>query len=210
MRSSVKISFKGKKTYAIIVDGQTEFWYFQMLLRNNRSLSVHLKPEIPQKKKLVDQFEIVKENAKHYDKVIWIVDLDVIVAENNKTKKGEKPILIQFRDYCEELKKNRNVTVLVNNPCFEYWLLLHFESTTKFFSKCDDAIKQLKKHLPYYAKTSKFYTKEDNDIYLILKFRLKNAIANAKKTGSFSFDNPHTGICEMFNFFTLDQIKEIV
>jgi len=210
MRSSANVSFKGKKTYAIIVDGETEFRYFQMLLRNNRSLSVHLKPEIPQKKKLADQFENVKESARHYDKVIWIVDLDVILAEDKKTKKGNKPAMVQFREYCEALKKEKNVMVIVNNPCFEYWLLLHFEPTTKFFSKCDDAISQLKRHLPDYAKTEKFYTKQDNDIYLMLRPRLKTAIANAKKIGSFSFDNPHTGMCEMFNFFNLDQINTAI
>lgn len=35
-----------------------------------------------------------------------------------------------FRDYC---KTYANTTVIVNSPCFEYWLLLHFEETTKLF-----------------------------------------------------------------------------
>jgi hypothetical protein len=37
-----------KTTYAIIVDGETEIWYFQMLKRNEPSLLVNIEPKIPQ------------------------------------------------------------------------------------------------------------------------------------------------------------------
>lgn len=51
-RRSRKISFPRKKAYAIVVDGETEVWYFQMLKRNETSLQVNIEPQIPIKKKL--------------------------------------------------------------------------------------------------------------------------------------------------------------
>lgn len=67
---------KRKPRYAFIVEGECEFWYIQMLKRNERSLRVDLKPEIPQKKKLKDQYKKVIESSKEYDKVFWIIDFD--------------------------------------------------------------------------------------------------------------------------------------
>ena len=78
-----------KKTYSIIVDGETEIWYFQLLKQNER-LSIDIKPELPKKKSLYDQFNTVVENARHYDKVFWVLDFDVVIKEDNDIKKGQK------------------------------------------------------------------------------------------------------------------------
>lgn len=58
-------------------------------------------------------------------------------------------------------------------------------------------LKQLRKHLPDYEKTQKYYTKQDKDIYLRLKAQLSVGIANAKKTEEFDFANPKKGISQM-------------
>jgi len=39
-----------------------------------------------------------------------------------------------------------------SNPCFEFWLLLHGEPTTKSFVDCRSVIGQLKRHWANYAK----------------------------------------------------------
>jgi hypothetical protein len=78
MRKTRKVPFANKTKFAAIVDGDCESWYLQMLRRNEKNIKVDLKPEIPQKKKLKEQYERVIEQSKHYDKVFWIVDFDVI------------------------------------------------------------------------------------------------------------------------------------
>jgi len=77
---------KRKPRYAFIVEGECEFWYIQMLKRNERSLRVDLKPEIPQKKKLKDQYKKVIDSTKEYDKVFWIIDFDVLIKESRENK----------------------------------------------------------------------------------------------------------------------------
>lgn len=202
MRKIKATPIKGKIKFLIIVDGYTETWYFQMLKRNEKSLAVDLKPEIPQKKKLKDQYEKVTEQSKHYDKVFWIVDYDVVNSETKNVKKGAESASQELQKYITQIaEKFKNVTVIINNPCLEFWFLLHFENTDKFFDNCEGATKQLKKHLPDYEKTSKYFTKQGNDIYLKLKPKLNDAIAKATRLKSFSFVNPNAAVSQMQLFF---------
>ena len=201
------LPLKGKKKFVIVVDGECESWYFQMLKRNKRALQIDLKPEIPQKKELSAQYGRVLDLAKDYDKVIWIVDLDVVNNETRKAKTGKKTKMSTFRKYAESLKSNKRVEVIVNNPCLEFWFLLHFEETAKFFDDCRGATKALKKHLPDYEKTQNYFTKEGNDIFKKLEPRLETAIANAEKLGVFDIDKTQTGFSGMHAFFDLKELK---
>lgn len=213
MRKSKKIPPK-KVKYAVVGDGKCEFWYVQMLKRNERIISVDLKPEIPQKKKLSDQFASVLELSRVYDKVFWMVDYDVIVSETRSVKKGAKTAQHEFKEYCDKIKVvnekagDENIVVIINHPCLEYWFLLHFESTSKCFSNCESATRQLKKYLSDYEKSQSYYTKEGNDIYLRLRPNLSTAISNAKKIQGFNFNQPNFGISQMQLFFETLGIKE--
>jgi hypothetical protein len=69
---------KVRKTYSVIVDGKTEVWYLQMLKKNETLPRIDIKPELPKKKKLSEQFKSVIDNSNIYDEVIWIVDFDTM------------------------------------------------------------------------------------------------------------------------------------
>jgi len=208
MRKINNIKFE-KKKFVILVDGECEFWYLQMLKRYHETLKADFKPEIPQRKTVNKQFGKVCEYAKIYDKVFWIVDLDVIRDETRKTRKGQKTALQIFEEIKTKRSKNlKNVEILINNPCLEYWFLLHFKLVNKAFNNCDDVSKNLKKYLPDYEKTQKYFTKADNDIYTKLKTRLPDAIKNAKTLNSFSFENSDVSISEMYKFFEMAELEE--
>lgn len=200
MRRAKRIPLKIKPRYAVVVDGETEFWYIQMLKRNERFVLVDLKPEIPQLKKLAEQYDMVVGLSKDYDKVYWIIDFDVINKETQEAKKGKETALQEFRKYYDNVANNYDniVIVIINNPCFEYWLLLHFESTSKFYASYKDLVKHLKKYLPDYVKSQAYYTKQNSDIYLRLFKHLPTAVSNAKKLKEFDFENPATGISQMY------------
>lgn len=201
----------GNQKFAFVVDGECEFWYIQMLKRNERTINVALKPEIPQKKKLIDQFKKVVELSADYDKVFWIIDFDVIKRNTRLAKNRTKTELQEFKGYCDKIKKkHKNIVVIINNPCLEYWIFLHFKPTSKYFDTCDGVSRELKKYLPDYNKSKPFYTKQDNDIYLKLKPRLSEAIINAEKLEKFDFQNPDSGMSEMQLFFNTEQIKKII
>lgn len=208
MRTKRQLPFKNKIKIAAVVDGETEFWYLQMLKRNESDMPVDIKPEIPQKKKLSDQYKKVIELSKIYDKVLWIVDLDVILNESAVAKGSSLKALDIFLNYKKAIEeKEKDIIIVINQPCLEFWFLIHFEYTTQPFTNCENAGKLLKKYLDDYVKSEKYYTKQDNDIYMKLKAKLPNAIKNSNKFEPFDRNNPNNGLSEMFKLFEVLGIK---
>ena len=89
-RRKTKIFKSRKDTYAIVVDGKTEVWYFQMLKRNEPNLQVNIEPKIPQKKKLSEQYEKILELAEDFNDIYLKLKSNLSVALTNaqKTKRG--------------------------------------------------------------------------------------------------------------------------
>lgn len=58
-------------------------------------------------------------------------------------------------------------------PCFEFWLLLHFEPVTRPMRRCADVITQLSRHIPGYRKGA------DNNFDIVLP-RTNDALRNAR------------------------------
>jgi len=209
MRKSKKIGLKGSKTFAFVVDGDTEVWYLQMLKRNERELNINIEPKLPSKKSITEQYKMVSELADIYTKVFWVVDYDVINKETRESKKGTETSEQLFIRLKEKVLKKGNVIVIVNNPCIEFWFLLHFEKTAKLFTDCNSAEKQLKKYLKDYEKTRKYFTKQDNDIYLKLKGNINTALENSKNL-KFNKENTNKAICEMNLFFNILEIEKVI
>ncbi|MGV0751435.1 RloB family protein [Empedobacter brevis] len=210
MRKSRNIIIKKNPALAFVVDGDTEVWYLNMLKRNERDIRISIKPEIPNKKSVEEQFNMVCElSQKEYTKVFWIIDFDTVIKEENEVKKGNKSPLKSFEEFRNTLiNKYPNVVVIVNNPCLEFWFLLHFEKTSKYFTNCTSAEAQLKKYIPNYAKTQNFFTKQNDDIYLKLKPKLKDALQNSVALGNFDRENPKKAMCEMQLIFHSDELKD--
>ena len=210
MRKPKKIIHKTNPSFALVVDGETEVWYLQMLKRNERDIRVSIKPEIPNKKSVEEQYNLVCDlSGKEFTKVFWVIDLDTVIKEDNEAPKGKKSPLKTFEEYRTDLITNYpNVVVIVNNPCIEFWFLLHFEKTSKYFDTCSSAETQLRKHLKSYEKTKIFFTKQNDDIYLKLKPKLKQAIDNSFALGNFDNENPKKAMCEMGLLFKSGELKK--
>ncbi len=193
-----------KPKYVVVVEGECEFWYVQMLKRNERSIPVDLEPKIPHKKCLSEQYEMVIGLSMDYDKVFWLIDFDLIIRESRTAAKQNKTPLQEFREYYQRIaKKYNNIQIIINNPCLEFWFLLHFEYTSKYFERCDQVIRYMKKYsqISDYQKNRKYYTKQGNDIYLKLKPYLMQAKNNAARLEPLCFDNYHFGISQMHRLF---------
>jgi hypothetical protein len=212
MRKSRKIISQVPPTFAFVVDGETEIWYLQMLKRNERQLRLNIEPKIPQRKSIEEQFNLVVDlSEREYWKVFWLIDLDAIIKESRETPKGKKTPLQVFIEFRKIIKREyKNVIFIINNPCLEFWFILHFEKTSKLFDTCAKAETELKKHLKDYEKTQKYFTKQDNDIYIKLKRFLKTAINNSESLGQFDMDEQTKAICEMHLLFQTDEFKKIL
>ncbi|MDE0301664.1 MAG: RloB family protein, partial [Gammaproteobacteria bacterium] len=90
------------------------------------------------------------------------------------------------------------IQMILSAPCFEFWLLLHFEITDRPFAAgthgagCEDVIRRLERHLPRYKKN-------DSQVFEKCREHVNTAIGNSKKlkdTGLPSSQNhlPHTNV----------------
>jgi hypothetical protein len=84
-------------------------------------------------------------------------------------------------------------------PCFELWLLLHFERTDRPMKSCAQVVQMLNRHIPGYVKG-------ESDITGDLLTRTKQAVANARwllrQQAAAGTDNPSTRIHEVVSFLT--------
>jgi len=208
MRTNKKILKNKKNICSFVADGECEFWYLQML-KNNESIRIVISPEMYRKKSMDEQFDQVVSYSADSEKVFWIIDFDVILKETRECKKGRETALVKFEKYAKLLEQYDNVKIVVNNPCLEFWFLLHFCQTTKFYESYDKLLPELKQQytLSSYNKTEKYFTK-GTDIYKRLKPFLETAIKNAKLTGKFNFGNTQKGISEMQRIFEELKIPE--
>lgn len=170
-----------------------------MLQRHENLRGLTIKPELPTKKNLEEQFDYVQERMEEVDRVIWILDLDVAIAE---AKRGEG--LNQLGDRLRQMKETLEVSnglLLVNTPCLEQWLLMHFEYSARYDRGCKDVISRLKKHLPDYQKTQKYFKNTGSDIYKKLRAHLPEARANATQLGGLDFYNLEQAKAEIYRLF---------
>lgn len=73
-----------------------------------------------------------------------------------------------------EMLRKTPIQVVFSNVCFEFWILLHFEYTTRPFRNCDEIIKHIQqKHDADYAKA--------NDHFDRLRQRIPIANQNAAR-----------------------------
>ncbi|NQT88367.1 RloB domain-containing protein [bacterium] len=161
------------KTRILIVgEGKTEKEYFYALKQEDgvhRHFAVTVKnaggfgPEAVVKVAIRES----GKSSKEYDEVWCVLDVEtrshreslnraVALAKNNKNKKI-KPVL--------------------SNPCFEVWILAHFEKTARAFIGCSAVEKVVNKH--WKREFGQAYKKGD-DPFGKLVDRTAGAIANAR------------------------------
>ena len=84
-------------------------------------------------------------------------------------------------------------------PCFEYWLLLHFEYTTAHLPRFSDVHRRLKQFSPFQV-----YQKGSQRMYLATKAQLPTALTNADRANDDASkagtDNPTTQIPTLIRY----------
>jgi len=161
-----------KKVVAIVGDGFTEKIYFDQLKELEQLEDVVIKPELPGKAHKGGSYKRIIESAKSliekgYDHVYCLIDFDTVISEKK---------IAAFKNDVACLDPDC-FTVYINNPCFETWILLHFEKTAKLFGSCEEVSTKILPHIKGYNKRQD-YLKRKN-IYKALRPYLDKAIQNA-------------------------------
>ena len=149
---------KLRKTFLIIVEGETEKNYFNKF-HNHKIVKKGKNPGIL---KLVKEAKEINKNYEYYE--VWVVsDID------NCSQK--------IFDESYKLARKNNIQIAHSNPNFEYWILLHFQSEINIPK--NQYSKLITKHLG--GKKYKKGTGMNDELFNKLLDKQKTAIENAKK-----------------------------
>lgn len=138
-RRSRRAAIREERAQILIVCGgdATEPAYFRGLKKERRNPAVKVTVE----RKGVDPVSLIRFAARkrmtvECDQVWCVVDVDEFDLARAVTVAHEE-----------------DVRLAISNPCFEYWLLLHFESCTAPLTCYDDVELRLTRHVPRYDKS---------------------------------------------------------
>ncbi len=136
---------------AVVGDGKTEQHYFNGLKGEIKGF-VSIKPDLPKH----SDFEYVIDKAielakKPYDAVFCVIDMDKVFADN---KFSEYTLSKKRLSKRKEIKSK--IIFIENFPCFELWLILHFEYFSRHSTQCSAVENALKNYLPNYEKKDAF------------------------------------------------------
>lgn len=98
--------------------------------------------------------------------------------------------------------KDSGVEIAFSAISFEYWILLHFESTSRAFMKSNDVIKYMK------DRNYIDYTKGSKNIYFETKDKLEYAVKNAKilRKTQFSGNPEGTAVYSLNPYTNIDKL----
>lgn len=156
-----------KKIYILCegADKHSEYAYLGALIKDTPIKGDKVQIELAPTKYNTGR-ELVEEASKKIDKKFKNIDEVWVVYDQDGYSLHKETF---------ESAKEKGVKIAFSATAFEFWILLHYEYTTKQFPKSEDIIKELKdKNFIDYAKNSK-------DVYFLTKEKLPNAKQNAKK-----------------------------
>lgn len=182
-----------RKRIAVVGDGSTEKWYFQQLRTHESTLrgKLAIEPQLPKSSGFRNCMDAAADLCmRGFDEVHCLIDYDQVVRENATSlfeHKAEK-LTRKFKD---------QVWIYRLHPCFEIWLLLHFQYTTRAFDRCARLESLLRNFISDYNKSQNFWQK--NDVYALLRKALftsaiKNAYELSMHKGSLSALAPRAEI----------------
>lgn len=175
-----------KKSIAIIGEGETEWFYFDSL-RVACRYPFKVAPDMPQHSDIPHMAKMAEQYvARDYDVVVCLVDMDRLL-----THKKELSTYRQIRSASSD-----RIMWIETNPCTEFWFLLHFlpELAVKTYQTCDEVMTELRKHMPGYEKTVRYFRKTKLYEFLRINGDIDRAMKYADQLSRLSEVSPEDKI----------------
>lgn len=170
-------------TITIIGEGATERYYFTHLKRLN-GYKYTCKP-----RNFTEQS--FDEMQKQIDRVLTDNGIAVCVFDTDvtRTRPSDK---IKFDEMKFRYANNPTVILCDSMPSIEFWFLLHYLNTNRYFATSDDVITTLRRFIPDFSKHISFLSKETWVTELAKDNKLIDAISRASKiSDGESYSNLH-------------------
>lgn len=106
-----------------------------------------------------------------------------VVADGDVNYNTPDPIAAKDKllSKAQKMADAKGIHIALSNPCFEFWYLLHFQYTTKFFKDYPAVKNALTAYIPDYEKTG--------DVYSQLSGYTADALQNAKRVEQYHLQN---------------------
>ena len=156
-------------TVLIFCEGATEVGYINSLCKDNSQLTVHA---YSLKGKVDSVLEIIQKKIDDYFRDTELLEVHVVFDRDDHCSFNKIINALSAFRYEE-----KGLTIYVSYPCFEHWVLQHYEDSNPVFTKCKDLVKVIKKipELKNYVKGEKKI-----NLYEILKDKTDTAIKRSK------------------------------
>ena len=159
-------------TITIIGEGATERYYFTHLKRLC-GYNYVCKP-----RNFTEQ--TFDEMQKQIERVLADNGIAVCVfdADVTRTRPAEKT---KFEDMKRKYADNPAVILCDSMPSIEFWFLLHYLNTNRYFATSDDVIDALRRYMPNFSKHQSFLSKEAWVLELLNDNKMLQAIIRAEE-----------------------------
>lgn len=159
-------------TITIIGEGATERYYFTHLKRM-RGYNYVCKP-----RNFTEQ--TFDEMQKQIERVLDDDGIAVCVfdADVTRTRPAEKT---KFEDMRRKYADNPAVILCDSMPSIEFWFLLHYLNTNRYFATSDDVIDLLRRYIPNFSKHQSYLSKETWIAELLNDEKMHQAIIRAEE-----------------------------
>ena len=134
----------------VIGEGLTERWYFEHL-RVVKGYRYDCKPRFFVHQSYEEMMKLIDWVLQNGGIAICVCDADITRDNEERAKKLQEMKTI--------FAKTERVFICDSMPSIEFWFLIHYMNTSKYFKNADAAIKVLKKFIPGYEKTGSFLEK---------------------------------------------------
>lgn len=157
----------------IIGAGITEQYYFAHL-QQILGLRVKIRPRFFGHENVLTLEKRIKQVLD--DDGFAIVVFDADVSQWNEKER------IRLQSLKKRYETKRNVVICDSMPSIEYWFLLHYIRTNRYFGTCDVVIRELVKNMPNFSKHESFLKSPSWVNSLVEK--MDKAYENAKSLGT--------------------------
>lgn len=135
----------------VIGEGLTERWYFE-LLRTVKGYRYDCKPRFFANQSYEEMMKLIDWTLLNGGIAICVCDADITRYNEERAKKLQEMKALYA--------KTDRVFICDSMPSIEFWFLIHYMNTSKYFKNVDAVIKVLKKFIPSYEKTGSFLKKQ--------------------------------------------------
>lgn len=163
---------KNPERAVIIGAGITEKWYFSHM-QSLLNLKIKIKPRYFGNENIPTLEKLIKQVLVDGGLAIVVFDADVSTWNTSEKKK-----LIDLK---KKYSNNKRVILCDSLPSIEFWFLIHFINTNRYFGTSKAVIAELVKHIPMFSKNHSFLSKKKWVEDMIADGRFHAAYSRAKQ-----------------------------